>query len=82
MVRALRRRSCIGPEHAALIALAESTAKALDAASADDEGKKYAVALVARAHLQAVQSLLAIGAGESLDPFTAFVAGLSTPTLD
>jgi hypothetical protein len=79
-VRALRARTAIGPEHAALVALAESTARALDAGIADEDGKKYAVAQLARAHLEAVRALLAMMAGDALDPFAAFVAGLAVPS--
>jgi hypothetical protein len=82
MVIALHKRSCLGPEHAALVALAETTARAMDAVIADPAEKKYAVAQLARAHLEVIRALLAGLPGESLDPFAAFVSGLTSPTLE
>jgi hypothetical protein len=79
-VTALRKRACLGPEHEALVALAESTARSIDAAIADPAEKKYAVAQLARAHLEVVRALLAGLGNESLDPFAALVSELSTPT--
>jgi hypothetical protein len=78
-VSALRTLSRLGPEHAGLIALGETTARALDLAIASDE-KAYALANLARAHAVVLQVLLAVGKETSLDPFAAFVAGLTTPT--
>jgi hypothetical protein len=79
-VATLRRLSRLGPEHAAVVALAESTARALDEAVESDE-KKYALASTARAHLLALEALFRAGSETPLDPFAAFVAGMAVPTL-
>jgi hypothetical protein len=78
-VAALRRGSRLGPEHAALVALVETTGRALDELVESDE-KRYVVAQLARAHLMATEALLRVGRDTPLDPFAAFVAGLSVPT--
>jgi hypothetical protein len=78
-IQALRRSCRLGPEHAGLVALAESTAVALDEVLASSQ-KRYVVAQLARAHLQATEALLR-QTTEALDPFRAFVAGLSVPTI-
>jgi hypothetical protein len=82
MVTALQKRSSLGPEHAALVALAESTARAIDAAVADPTEKKYAVAQLARAHLEVLRALLTSMPGEPHDSFAAIVAELAQPTLE
>jgi hypothetical protein len=56
------------------VALAESTVVALDEVLASSQ-KRYVVAQLARAHLQATEALLS-QTTETLDPFRAFVAGL------
>jgi hypothetical protein len=81
MVAALRKGSRLGPEHAALVRLAETTAAALDEVVAGDD-KRYVVAQLARAHLLTVEALLSVYDEDHLDPFAAFVAGLSTPSLE
>ena len=68
------------PEHAALVRLAETTATALDEVVAGDE-KRYVVAQLARAHLLTVEALLSVYDEDHLDPFAAFVAGMSTPSV-
>ena len=80
-VAALRKDSRLGPEHAALVRLAETTAAVLDEVVAGDD-KRYVVAQLARAHLLTVEALLTLHDGQELDPFAAFVAGLSTPSLE
>jgi len=77
-VTSLRGLSRLGPEHAGLVLLAETTARALDEILAGDE-KRYVVAQLARAHLLTLEALLRVGLETSLDPFAAFVAGLSVP---
>jgi hypothetical protein len=80
-VAALRRRSRLGAEHAGLVMLASSTARALDEVVAGDV-KPYVIPQLARAHLLALQALLGLEPGTTVDPFTAFVAGLATPSVD
>jgi hypothetical protein len=79
-VAALRRGSRLGPEHAALVQLAESTAAALDDVITGAE-KRCVVAQLARAHLLTVGALMSAADAEHLDPFAAFVAGLATPAV-
>jgi hypothetical protein len=79
-VATLTRLSRLGPEHAGLVALGETTARALDLAITSDE-KAYALAQLARAHVAVLEVLLRVGNETSLDPFAAFIAGLSSPTL-
>jgi hypothetical protein len=78
-VAALRRLSRLGPEHSGLIALGETTARALDLAITSGE-KGYALANLARAHVVVLQVLLAVGKEPALDPFAAFIAGMSVPS--
>ena len=75
-VAALRRQSWLGPEHAGLVLLAETTAQALDDVAGGDE-KRYVVAQLARAHLLALEALLHLAGDTPLDPFAAFIAGMS-----
>ena len=77
---ALGKGSRLGPEHAALVRLAETTATALDEVVAGDE-KRYVVAQLARAHLLTVEALLSVYDEDHLDPFATFVAGMSTPSV-
>jgi hypothetical protein len=79
-VRALLEQDRLGPEHAALVQLAISTGRALDAALADTSGKKYGTAACARAHALALDNLLRVSEPASTDAFTAFVEALSTPS--
>jgi hypothetical protein len=43
-------------------------------------GKKYVIGSIARAHLLALQALAGVARVEPLDPFAAFVAGMSEPS--
>jgi hypothetical protein len=70
-VAALRRGSRLGPEHIALVGLAETTAKELDEV-VDGEEKCYVVAQLARAHLLTLEALRAACNDDHLDPFAAF----------
>jgi hypothetical protein len=80
-IRALRRSGRIPQgEFAGLEELALSTAAVLDASLSDPSEKTYGVAALARAHLLVLEALAGVGKVESLDPFAAFVAGLSLPT--
>jgi hypothetical protein len=79
-VAALRKGSGLGPEHAALIRLAETTVAALDEV-VTGEDKRYVVAQLARGPLLTVEALLNVYDEDHLDPFAAFVAGLSRPNL-
>jgi hypothetical protein len=67
-------------ENAGLEQLALSTAVALDGVLSDPSEKKYVIASIARAHLLALEALAGVARIQPLDPFAAFVAGLSSPT--
>jgi hypothetical protein len=81
-IRVLHKTGRLGPEYACVEALALSLAGAMDSVLADPEAKKYVVPPLARSQLAVLQTLLGGLAEDNLDPFQAFVEGLSAPTLD
>lgn len=73
-IAALRRAGRLEPVDAALVAVARTTARALDAADTS-----YVAAIVVRAHLEALARLLDRELSGP-DPIDAFIASLRPPT--
>jgi hypothetical protein len=78
MLRELRRQERVTDSNIGLAALAETTARELDAVVAGDE-KPYARAALARAHLAALQALTETPAPMSEDELTKLLVELTKP---
>jgi hypothetical protein len=78
MLRELRRREMLGESNVGLAALAETSARELDAAIARGE-KGYALDRLMRCHLAIMRELVSIPTPMSPDAFDEFVKELSVP---
>jgi hypothetical protein len=79
-IRALRRHEMLTETHAALATLALTTARALDDVVAGDD-KRYVVAQLSRAHLLALEALVAVvPEPSSPDAIDVWLAGLTQPS--
>ena len=67
---------------AAVVELARSTARALEAAEVDDDAVYTELAAVARVHLAALERLACVGQGSQPDALDALIAELSGPLGD